>query len=109
MARWWQVVLPLATGRLRVLGGDQPRRVITGRRLPVLYLVCWWRTVRGVRAGRGEPEALAVPESVGFAHECFAFQPAVTAACTESLTNTLVSTQRVNNRQGLYPSFSTGR
>jgi hypothetical protein len=52
-----------------------------------------------------DPEALAVPESVAFAHECFAFQPAVTAACTESLTNTLVPTQRVNNRQGLYPSF----
>jgi hypothetical protein len=51
----------------------------------------------------GEPEALLVPQSVGFAHECFAFQAAVTAACTESLTNTLVSTQRVNNRQGLYP------
>ena len=44
-----------------------------------------------------------VPESVGFAHECFAYDATVTAACTEDLSDQVVATDRVNNVQGLYP------
>lgn len=51
------------------------------------------------------PVAYLVPESVGFAHECFAFDASVTAACTVNLSDTLVSTERVNNSAGLYPTL----
>lgn len=51
------------------------------------------------------PVAYLVPESVGFAHECFAFDASVTAACTVNLPDTLVSTERVNNSAGLYPTL----
>ncbi len=44
-----------------------------------------------------------VPESVGFAHECFAYDATVTAACTEALSERVVATDRVNDVQGLYP------
>ena len=47
--------------------------------------------------------ARLVPESVGFAHECFAYDATVTAACTEPLGSALVSTERVNDTVGLYP------
>ena len=105
--RWWRVVLPLAL--LVVFGSWAVTSPVGSSPDDDYHLSSIW-CAGGERFGvceavEGEPEALAVPESVGFAHECFAFQPAVTAACTESLTNTLVSTQRVNNRQGLYPSI----
>ena len=44
-----------------------------------------------------------VPASVGFAHECFAYDASITAACADSLTADLMPTDRVNNVQGLYP------
>lgn len=44
-----------------------------------------------------------VPESVGFAHECFAYDATVTAACSEGLSDRVVATDRVNDVQGLYP------
>jgi len=46
---------------------------------------------------------LLVPESVGFAHECFAFDAEVTANCSEGLSANVVPTDRVNNVQGVYP------
>lgn len=62
----------------------------------------------GERAGLCEVDPLdsaarLVPESVGFAHECFAFDSAITAACARDLSDSLVSTQRVNNTAALYP------
>ena len=48
--------------------------------------------------------ARLVPQSVGFAHECFAYDATVTAACVEPLSSALVSTERVNNTAGLYPT-----
>jgi len=50
-------------------------------------------------------DVLLVPDSVGFAHECFAYQDTRTAACAAGLTNELVPTDRVNNVQGLYPTI----
>ena len=105
--RWWRVVLPLAL--LVVFGSWAVTSPVGSSPDDDYHLSSIW-CAGGERSGvcevvEGEPEALAVPESVGFAHECFAFQAAVTAACTESLTNTLVPTQRVNNSQGLYPSI----
>ena len=63
----------------------------------------------GVREGvcevdPGNSMARLVPESVGFAHECFAYDAAVTAACATQLGSGLTSTERVNNVQGLYPT-----
>jgi hypothetical protein len=52
----------------------------------------------------GNSMARLVPESVGFAHECFAYDASVTAACTEQIGSGLVSTERVNNTAGLYPT-----
>ena len=51
----------------------------------------------------GRSDIRLVPESVGFAHECFAYDATVTAACTTGLGDRLVPTDRVNNVQGLYP------
>lgn len=55
-------------------------------------------------ADPSDTKARLVPESVGFAHECFAYDASVTAACTEQLGTELVSTERVNNTAGLYPT-----
>jgi len=63
----------------------------------------------GERAGvcemdPSDPSVRLLPESVAYAHECFASDGRVTAACSESLTNELVITERVNDIQGLYPT-----
>ena len=63
----------------------------------------------GERAGVCEidpqdPGVRLVPESVGFAHECFAYDATVTANCADELPASVMATDRVNNVQGLYPS-----
>ncbi len=104
--RWWRVMFPLAL--LVVFGSWAVTSPVGSSPDDDYHLSSIW-CAGGERSGvcevvEDEPQALAVPESVGVAHECFAFQPAVTAACTERLTETLVPAERVNNRQGLYPS-----
>ena len=54
------------------------------------------------------PDVRLVPESVGFAHECFAYDPTVTAACAAGLTDQVVATDRVNDVQQLYPGMFYG-
>lgn len=49
--------------------------------------------------------ARLVPVSVAFAHECFAYDASVTAACTDRLDDSLKATERVNNTAGLYPAL----
>lgn len=49
--------------------------------------------------------ARLVPMSVAFAHDCFAYDASVTAACTDRLEASLAATERVNNTAGLYPTF----
>jgi hypothetical protein len=51
----------------------------------------------------GDAGVRLVPESVGFAHECFAYDATVTADCSEDLSANVAPTDRVNNVQGLYP------
>ena len=51
------------------------------------------------------PTARLIPQSVGFAHECFAYDASITAACADDLRDVLVSTERVNNTVGLYPTL----
>jgi len=46
-----------------------------------------------------------IPQSVSFAHECFAYDASITADCTDVLSDGLVATERVNNVQGLYPTL----
>ena len=72
------------------------------------HLASIW-CANGERAGVCEidpqdPTVRLVPESVGFAHECFAYDATVTANCAEGLSSSVVATDRVNNVQGLYPS-----
>jgi len=45
-----------------------------------------------------------VPESVGFAHACFAYDSTTNAGCTLTLTDQLRATDRANSIQGLYPT-----
>lgn len=51
----------------------------------------------------GDPDVRLLPESVARAHQCFAFDPTATGACTESLGPDVVATDRVNDVQELYP------
>lgn len=62
----------------------------------------------GERAGVCEVDAAdssvrLVPESAAVAHQCFAFDASITAACSEDLSDELIPTDRVNTVQGLYP------
>ena len=104
--RWWRVVLPLAL--LIVFGSWAVTSPVGSSPDDDYHLASIW-CVGGERSGvcgvvADEPQALAAPESVVVANVCFAFEPAVTAACAEGLTDTLVPAVRVNNREGLYPS-----
>lgn len=49
--------------------------------------------------------ARLIPRSVAFAHECFAYEASVTAACAADSDDSLVPTERVNNTAGLYPAL----
>lgn len=62
----------------------------------------------GTQAGRCEevPGQLlqrSVPAAVVNAEKCFAFDPAVSAGCVESIPDEMVATDRVNETAGLYP------
>lgn len=50
------------------------------------------------------PADVFVPQTVGFAHECFAYDSSVNAGCTLALSNELRATDRANSIQGLYPT-----
>ncbi len=104
--RWWRVVLPLAL--LIVFGSWAVTSPVGSSPDDDYHLASIW-CAGGERSGVCEvvndrPQALLVPQSVGFAQECFAFDASATAACTQTLTSALVPTERVNSLKGWYPS-----
>lgn len=103
---WWRILLPFAFFvALAAWGITSP---VGSAPDDDFHLASIWcaggeRTdVCDVDVGSGA--ARLVPQSVGEAHECFAFDAAVTAACSDFLTTELVTTERVNNVQALYPT-----
>lgn len=105
-SRWWVVVLPIAL--LLTFTGWAVTSPVGSSPDDDYHLSSIW-CAGGERAGvcersPSDSDVRLVPENVGFAHECFAYDAAVTAACAGDLTRSLVPTDRVNDVQGLYPS-----
>ncbi|MBA4246751.1 MAG: hypothetical protein C0444_00435 [Microbacterium sp.] len=67
---------------------------------------------QGVREGLceqgAEDDLFAVPAAAVLASECFAFDPAVSAACTEEVQGGLIETRRSNASDGKYPDVFYG-
>ena len=104
--RWWRVVFPLAL--LVTLFAWAATSPVGSAPDDDYHLSSIW-CAGGEKADAcaedpANAEVRLVPESVGYAHECFASQESTTAACTEVLSDALVPTDRVNNVQGLYPT-----
>jgi len=105
--RAWRVVLPVAL--LIVFASWATTSPVGSSPDDDYHLSSIW-CAGGERAGvcESDPEDSSVrlvPQSVGFAHECFAYDASITAACTAGLSEGVVATDRVNNVQGLYPTL----
>lgn len=104
--RWWRVVFPIAL--LVTLFAWAATSPVGSAPDDDYHLSSIW-CAGGEKADAcaedpDNPDVRLVPESVGYGHECFAYQESRTAACAEGLSDALVSTDRVNNVQGLYPT-----
>lgn len=102
---WWLLLTPLAL--LAVLLTWAVTSPVGSSPDDDYHLSSIW-CAGGERSGTceidpGNAGVRLVPESVGFAHECFAYDATVTADCSEDLSANVVATDRLNNVQGLYP------